>query len=1407
MAIQATDVEINDMRFVMEQAHVRFGVHVDLGQPFDNLAVVDNVFVSNGNNPMGFADRTTAINVQAGGAALNHAASIRGNEIIQGTGGPGPSFISTFPRGIWFARGVPSIGGPAPADGNTITASIQDCLVQFSTSGTALVQNNTFLGAGIDVTEPNDTGVPFLILDNVFTPGLDPNTLQPWSAQAALLKHDYFTRPITFSGNTVTTRVIGVWAGAATDALLDGNTFHVAAGVTNFTHLLVDTDFPGTGITPSFSPVPANTTTIIGNTFNSGAVPGGNAVAFRRGVSAGNVRPMGAMTVGGAGDENTFGPDFANFIVLDSDTSNAPGSPSPLDAFNAFFAATYTAPPPGRSILPFSDNIDIAENFFSVPTPKKPNTMTLAEYATLELHLWHDPDDAPAGLLTFGGFPLTSPIYVDDSFSGSVGTPVSPVYPPAAPTAYLGINAFRNINPGIQQCLPSGVVFVAGGVYVENVDVTKPVTVDGEDRNLVTILPAASNPVCAPGPLCGGSASSVILVSASDVQLLRLGVDGDNPGLVSGVVRNGADLDARNGIITNDLLGPAIDNLLVADCRVQNTYMRGIHAGTNLGSFAFVGNDVVNVDGEAQSTGILNTGGTGLIQGNSISQAGDGIALIDSTGTTVELNVVTDVLSGIHSDHNGSLGGSSTADVIDDNIVDCQRSSSYGIWVFNPHLDVVVSDNQVTGSSVGLGMFGGQGGARPVFRGNDVDGGGSPGTYGAYFSTSLLGSGSADASVDFGPDNLLADNTHNLFVEQEPGYTADVDIHDNLGINGASSRGLWAVGTGPANDILIDNTPFSGNATHVRVEGAFVSSTGNSYSGGAVGFDIRGDSGAFLCENHFNSLSSWNVDLFADITPDSIYIHGNRFDPSGPGVRNQAAAEINAEGNWWGVSTGPNTGGTTASGNIDFTPWQTAIDAPAYECWTGFIAPCDNDGLFAFPPLVLADDCDASPVVIEYSIGGSPIGGDGASYNYPYGQTLVTLTVSDDDGSSSCDFIVERFYNLQPPLRAISIGPEDGYITQMAEIPTTGFLFNTKETTFNVGDTAANLANRGILSFNTTLPADAVIVGARIRLTQVIANGNPASLGGLVLDCGNPFIGGSAAFAATDWDDASAPYLNVASSFPLPAANAASTFAEIDPAHFDKINHNGKTQFRVRFNSLTNSNGQVDQIVFASGTGTSSTQRPEMIIEYYIDNVCHQPQPQTTAGSPVTVELWSIGAHDGQVVEGHETYGVGGSLNSTAGSFQVGDTASKQQMIGVLSFDLSAIPTNATIQSATLRLYRTSGIGTPSSLGALTASLRIPQTPFFGPTTGLELSDFESFAHIPNVVTFAPLPLNNQYIEVPLTAGGRAFMNKGGITQFKIHFALDDNNNLLSDQITFASGDFGTGQPARPRLLITYLAP
>ena len=96
---------------------------------------------------------------------------------------------------------------------------------------------------------------------------------------------------------------------------------------------------------------------------------------------------------------------------------------------------------------------------------------------------------------------------------------------------------------------------VAAGAFAENVVVNKPVDIEGAGA-LTTVEPAVSNPNCGGAggaSLCAG-ASNVFLVQADNVTIHNLTVDGDNPSL-TGLSIGGADVDARNGIITNHAAG------------------------------------------------------------------------------------------------------------------------------------------------------------------------------------------------------------------------------------------------------------------------------------------------------------------------------------------------------------------------------------------------------------------------------------------------------------------------------------------------------------------------------------------------------------------------------------------------------------------------------------------------------------------------------------------------------------------------------------------------------------------------------------------------------------------------------------------------------------------------------------
>jgi len=65
---------------------------------------------------------------------------------------------------------------------------------------------------------------------------------------------------------------------------------------------------------------------------------------------------------------------------------------------------------------------------------------------------------------------------------------------------------------------------------------------------------------------------------------------------------------------------------------------------------------------------------------------------------------------------------------------------------------------------------------------------------------------------------------------------------------------------------------------------------------------------------------------------------------------------------------------------------------------------------------------------------------------------------------------------------------------------------------------------------------------------------------------------------------------------------------------------------------------------------------------------------KTATKTPVTVKLNSIGAQDGILLESSETSNIGGMLNTTSATFNLGDNADKKQYRGVLSSTLAACP-------------------------------------------------------------------------------------------------------------------------------------
>jgi len=377
--------------------------------------------------------------------------------------------------------------------------------------------------------------------------------------------------------------------------------------------------------------------------------------------------------------------------------------------------------------------------------------------------------------------------------------------------------AYSTIQSAIAAAAPGDTVSVGAGTYVENLVIDKSLTLRGTKQKAVTIMPAVSNPnPCTGSSLCGSAnaASNIILVQADDVTIDSLTLNGDNPSLTSGIVRSGADLDARNGIITNYYAG-VWNNLTVSNVTVKNIYLRGMYAASG-GSFNFNRNTVTNVQGDYYSIAIFNFGGSGVIANNKVAFANDAIASNWSSGVQFLKNKVTHSFSGVHSDNSGA------ADLIKGNSVEDCLTDGYGIWVFVPYVAPTVEDNEVERCTVGLAVFGQGAPVTTQFNDNEVNGKGalnsSPSnSFGVIVSTDILGYGYTDVSALFTNNEIEKFDT-GLYVEQHGelfgfvpggGGQATATFHNNViekndtGANGMpdtivdAEKNWWGCKKGP----------------------------------------------------------------------------------------------------------------------------------------------------------------------------------------------------------------------------------------------------------------------------------------------------------------------------------------------------------------------------------------------------------------------------------------------------------------------------------------------------------------------------------------------------------------------------------------------------------------------------------
>jgi hypothetical protein len=193
----------------------------------------------------------------------------------------------------------------------------------------------------------------------------------------------------------------------------------------------------------------------------------------------------------------------------------------------------------------------------------------------------------------------------------------------------------------------------------------------------------------------------------------------------------------------------------------------------------------------------------------------------------------------------------------------------------------------------------------------------------------------------------------------------------------------------------------------------------------------------------------------------------------------------------------------------------------------------------------------------------------------------------------------------------------------------------------------------------------------------------------------------------------------------------------------------------------------------------------------------------TTSASVATFR--SAGAQDGWILESGENTNKGGTLNSAAATFRLGDDAAKKQYRAILSFKTASLPDNAVITKITLKVKRQGVTGGGDPVNAFQGFTADVKKGTFG-TSALQAADFQAAAN-KTLGPVKPTP-NGGWYSINLT-GAKAFVNKlaanGGLTQIRLRFKLDDNNNAVANYLSLFSGNAPLA--SRPQLIVEYYVP
>ena len=186
---------------------------------------------------------------------------------------------------------------------------------------------------------------------------------------------------------------------------------------------------------------------------------------------------------------------------------------------------------------------------------------------------------------------------------------------------------------------------------------------------------------------------------------------------------------------------------------------------------------------------------------------------------------------------------------------------------------------------------------------------------------------------------------------------------------------------------------------------------------------------------------------------------------------------------------------------------------------------------------------------------------------------------------------------------------------------------------------------------------------------------------------------------------------------------------------------------------------------------------------------------------PTTKTYQSMGAYDGWVIESSENSETGTRIDERGSTFFLGDANNDQQYRSILHFSTASLPNNAIITRVTLKIKKQGFVGDNPFLthGNVLVDIR---KPYFDTAAELQASDFQAPTDLSAVgsMTYTQGAL---WYTATLNEAAFRYINLTGTTQFRLRFALDDNDDNGQDYMKFFSGN-ATAED-QPVLTIDYV--